>query len=153
MNQQSLIEVNPNKMRGTPVFRDTRVPIKNLFDCIEEGETIDQFLDQFPSVSREQVNGILELSRERLLESEVAAWRVRNAPSQERFGRPRSAHRRRCWIQRTGKGGLLASFISARPNTARQNEKATGVTSDDLLESGSPPWTLFATFSMRLQGR
>lgn len=58
MKQQSLIEVNPNKMSGTPVFRDTRVPIKNLFDCIEEGETIDQF----PTVSREQVNGILELS-------------------------------------------------------------------------------------------
>jgi uncharacterized protein (DUF433 family) len=73
MNQQSLIEVNPNKMSGTPVFRDTRVPIQNLFDCIEEGETIDQFLDQFPTVSREQVNGILELSKERLLESEVAA--------------------------------------------------------------------------------
>ena len=70
MNQQNLIEVNPNKMSGTPVFRDTRVPIKNLFD---EGETIDQFLDQFPTVSREQVNGILELSKERLLESEVAA--------------------------------------------------------------------------------
>ena len=52
MNQQSLIEVNPNKMSGTPVFRDTRVPIQNLFDCIEEGETIDQFLDQFPTVSR-----------------------------------------------------------------------------------------------------
>ncbi len=60
-------------MSGTPVFRDTRVPIQNLFDCIEEGETIDQFLDQFPTVSREQVNGILELSKERLLGSEVAA--------------------------------------------------------------------------------
>jgi uncharacterized protein (DUF433 family) len=69
MTHQTLIEVNPNKMSGTPVFRDTRVPIKNLFDCIEEGETIDQF----PTASREQVNGILELSRERLLESEVAA--------------------------------------------------------------------------------
>jgi uncharacterized protein (DUF433 family) len=56
-----LIEVNPKKMSGTPVFRGTRVPIQNLFDCIEEGETIDQFLDQFPTVTREQVNGILEL--------------------------------------------------------------------------------------------
>ena len=73
MTQQTLIEVNPNKMSGTPVFRGTRVPIKNLFDCIEEGETIDQFLDQFPTVSREQVNRVLELSRERLLESEAAA--------------------------------------------------------------------------------
>ena len=60
-------------MSGTPVFRGTRVPIQNLFDCIEEGETIDQFLDQFPTVSREQVNAVLELSKERLLEGEVAA--------------------------------------------------------------------------------
>jgi uncharacterized protein (DUF433 family) len=60
-------------MSGTPVFRGTRVPIQNLFDCLEDGETIDQFLDQFPTVTREQVNGILELSKERLLEGEVAA--------------------------------------------------------------------------------
>ena len=73
MNPQSLIEVNPRKMSGTPVFRGTRVPIQNLFDCLEEGETIDQFLDQFPTVNREQVNGVLELSKERLLEGEVAA--------------------------------------------------------------------------------
>jgi uncharacterized protein (DUF433 family) len=73
MNPQSLIEVNPQKMSGTPVFRGTRVPIQNLFDCLEDGETIDQFLDQFPTVTKEQVNGILELSKERLLEGEVAA--------------------------------------------------------------------------------
>ena len=73
MKQQSLIEINPNKMSGAPVFRGTRVPIQNLFDCIEEGETIDQFLEQFPTVTREQVNGILELSKERLLEGEAAA--------------------------------------------------------------------------------
>ncbi len=52
MNLQSLIEVNPKKMSGTPVFRGTRVPIQNLFDCLEEGETTDQFLDQFPTVTR-----------------------------------------------------------------------------------------------------
>ena len=73
MSQHNLIEVNPKKMSGTPVFRGTRVPIQNLFDCIEEGETIDQFLDQFPTVTRKQVSGILALSKERLLESEVAA--------------------------------------------------------------------------------
>jgi uncharacterized protein (DUF433 family) len=73
MNPQPLIEVNPKKMSGTPVFRGTRVPIQNLFDCLEEGETIIEFLDQFPTVTREQVNGILELLKERLLESEVAA--------------------------------------------------------------------------------
>jgi len=73
MSQRNLIEINPNKMSGIPVFRGTRVPIQNLFDCIEEGETIDQFLVQFPTVTREQVNGVLELSKERLLEGEVAA--------------------------------------------------------------------------------
>jgi uncharacterized protein (DUF433 family) len=73
MEHGKLIEINPNKMSGTPVFRGTRVPIQNLFDCIEEGETIDQFLEQFPTVTREQVNGVLELSKERLLEGEVAA--------------------------------------------------------------------------------
>ena len=71
MSQRNLIEINPNKMSGIPVFRGTRVPIQNLFDCIEEGETIDQFLEQFPTVTREQVNGVLELSKERLLEGEV----------------------------------------------------------------------------------
>lgn len=73
MNQKNLIETNPNKMSGTPVFRGTRVPIQNLFDCIEEGETIAQFLEQFPTVTPEQVNGVLELSKERLLAGEVAA--------------------------------------------------------------------------------
>jgi uncharacterized protein (DUF433 family) len=73
MDSQNPIEVSPRKMSGMPVFRGTRVPIQNLFDCLEEGETIDQFLDQFPTVTREQVNGILELSKERLLEGEVAA--------------------------------------------------------------------------------
>ena len=73
MNIRDVVEVNPNKMSGTPVFRGTRVPIQNLFDCLEDGETIERFLDQFPTVSRAQVSGILELSKERLLNSEVAA--------------------------------------------------------------------------------
>jgi len=73
MSHQNLIETNPNKMSGTPVFHGTRVPIQNLFDCIEDGETIDQFLEQFPTVTQEQVNGVLELSKKRLLEGEVAA--------------------------------------------------------------------------------
>ena len=73
MSEQNLIEVKPRKMSGTPVFTGTRVPIQNLFDCLEEGETIDEFLDQFPTVTRKQVNGVLELSKERLLEGEVAA--------------------------------------------------------------------------------
>jgi len=73
MNSTDLVEVNPKKMSGTPVFRGTRVPIQNLFDCLEDGETLEQFLEQFPTVTREQVSGVLELSKERLLDSEAAA--------------------------------------------------------------------------------
>ena len=73
MTVKDVVEVNPNKLSGTPVFRGTRVPIKNLFDCLEDGDSTERFLDQFPTVTREQVNGVLELSKERLLESEVAA--------------------------------------------------------------------------------
>ena len=64
---KNLIEVDPEKLGGTPVFYGTRVPIQNLFDCIETGESIDQFLDQFPTVTREQALAVLEESKERLL--------------------------------------------------------------------------------------
>jgi uncharacterized protein (DUF433 family) len=73
MKATDFVEVNPKKMSGTPVFRGTRVPIQNLFDCLEDGETLEQFLEQFPTVTREQVSGVLELSKERLLDSEVVA--------------------------------------------------------------------------------
>jgi uncharacterized protein (DUF433 family) len=64
---KNLIEVDPEKLGGTPVFYGTRVPIQNLFDCIETGESIDQFLDQFPTVTREQALAVLEESKERLI--------------------------------------------------------------------------------------
>jgi uncharacterized protein (DUF433 family) len=67
MSVNDLVERDPDKLSGTPVFMGTRVPIKNLFDCLESGETLDEFLDQFPTVTRDQVLRILELSRERLL--------------------------------------------------------------------------------------
>ena len=74
MNISNLIECDPEKLGGTPVFFGTRVPIKNLFDCLESGESLDEFLDQFPTVTREQALSILELSKERLLtEYESAA--------------------------------------------------------------------------------
>ncbi len=70
---KNLIEVDPEKLGGTPVFYGTRVPIQNLFDCIETGESIDQFLDQFPTVTREQALAVLEESKERLLISHESA--------------------------------------------------------------------------------
>jgi len=74
MNIKELVEVNPKKMSGTPVFTGTRVPINHLFEYLERGETLDEFLNQFPSVTREQALGVLELSKESLLShNEIAA--------------------------------------------------------------------------------
>jgi uncharacterized protein (DUF433 family) len=74
MEIRHLVEVDPEKMSGTPVFAGTRVPIGHLFEFLEGGETVDEFLDQFPTVNREQVLGVLELSKESLLShDEIAA--------------------------------------------------------------------------------
>ena len=74
MNVKELVEVDPKKMSGTPVFTGTRVPINHLFEYLEEGETLDEFLRQFPSVARKQALAVLELSKESLLANhEIAA--------------------------------------------------------------------------------
>jgi uncharacterized protein (DUF433 family) len=52
---------------GTPVFVGTRVPVKNLLDYLEAGDSLDEFLDHFPSVSREQAIAALELAKEMLI--------------------------------------------------------------------------------------
>ena len=56
------INTDSQILGGTPVFNGTRVPIKNLFDYLETGETIDKFLDDFPSVKREQIIKLLKFS-------------------------------------------------------------------------------------------
>jgi uncharacterized protein (DUF433 family) len=58
---------NPDILGGTPVFVGTRVPIQSLFDYLEGGETLDEFLRQFPSVKRDQAIAALELARATLL--------------------------------------------------------------------------------------
>lgn len=63
----TVVEVDPEKMHGTPVFRGTRVPIQNFFDYIEGGESIEVFLDHFPTVDRPQVMELLELMKEKVL--------------------------------------------------------------------------------------
>ena len=63
----TLITCDAEIMSGTPVFKNTRVPIKNLMDYLETGESLDDFLEDFPSVSREQAVHILVLAREVLL--------------------------------------------------------------------------------------
>ncbi|HKW61878.1 MAG TPA: DUF433 domain-containing protein [Candidatus Acidoferrum sp.] len=58
---------NPGILGGTPVFRGTRVPIQALFDYLEGGETLEDFLEGFPTVSREAVVAALEEAKELLL--------------------------------------------------------------------------------------
>lgn len=67
MKTEELIESDPEKLGGTPVFSGTRVPIKNLFDYLEGGDSLAGFLDDFPTVTREQARGVLEVYREWLL--------------------------------------------------------------------------------------
>ena len=58
--KQSLITSTPDILGGTPVFRGTRVPVQTLIEYLEGGQTIDEFLDGFPTVTREQVIAFLE---------------------------------------------------------------------------------------------
>ena len=66
---RSVVSRDPEILGGTPVFRGTRVPVQALIEHIEGGETIDDFLDGFPSVSRAQVIAFLEEARDRVLEA------------------------------------------------------------------------------------
>jgi uncharacterized protein (DUF433 family) len=64
---QPVISGNPEVMGGTPVFAGTRVPVQTLLDYLEAGDSIDEFLEGFPSVSREQVIEFLEQAKDRLV--------------------------------------------------------------------------------------
>ena len=57
------INIDPDILSGTPVFNGTRVPIQNLFDYIEGGEDLEEFLDDFPSVSQDAAMTVLEMAR------------------------------------------------------------------------------------------
>lgn len=57
------VESSPDVMGGTPVFRGTRVPVQTLSDYLEAGESINEFLEDFPTVSREQIIDVLEVVR------------------------------------------------------------------------------------------
>lgn len=65
---QSVVSRNIEIMGGAPVFRGTRVPVQTLFDYLEAGDFIDEFLEGFPSVSRQQVIAFLEEAKDRLIE-------------------------------------------------------------------------------------
>jgi uncharacterized protein (DUF433 family) len=65
--REKLVSSDPEVMGGAPVFAGTRVPIQTLMDYIEGGDTIDDFLDGFPTVKREQVIRFFEEAKRRML--------------------------------------------------------------------------------------
>lgn len=60
---EPLITVSPEYLSGAPAFTGTRVPVQALFDYIEGGDPLDEFLDDFPDVTREHAIAVLELAR------------------------------------------------------------------------------------------
>jgi uncharacterized protein (DUF433 family) len=62
MPRSPVVHSDPDILGGTPVFVGTRVPMKTFLDYLEAGDSLDVFLDHFPSVSREQANAVLELA-------------------------------------------------------------------------------------------
>jgi uncharacterized protein (DUF433 family) len=57
------VSIDPEVMSGTPVFAGTRVPVQNLFDYMEGGDDLTEFLEDFPSVSKEAAIAVLEMAR------------------------------------------------------------------------------------------
>ena len=67
MNRDQVVNRSPEILSGTPVFAGTRVPVQNLIDYLAAGDGLEEFLDDFPSVSREQAVAFLELSKDAFL--------------------------------------------------------------------------------------
>src|SRR5450432_24614 len=66
--RSGVVSIDPERHSGTPCFAGTRVPIKDLWDYLAGGESLETFLDSFPTVSREQAAKIIEMAAERLLD-------------------------------------------------------------------------------------
>jgi uncharacterized protein (DUF433 family) len=69
MQLHEIVHSDPEILSGIPVFVGTRVPVQSLFDYLEGGETLDEFLDQFPTVRREQAVAALDVARATLVAS------------------------------------------------------------------------------------
>ncbi len=67
--KRPVVSRSPEVMGGAPVFCGTRVPVQTLLDYLEAGESIDEFLEGFPTVTRKQVIAFLEEAKDRLIES------------------------------------------------------------------------------------
>ena len=72
MNSGDLITIDPEILGGAPVFKGTRVPIKTLFEYLENNYSLEEFLECFPSVSRDLVRRVLERSEQALIPSAAA---------------------------------------------------------------------------------
>jgi uncharacterized protein (DUF433 family) len=68
MSHDEIVMISPEIMSGMPVFYGTRVPIQNLLDYLKAGDSIDDFLDGFPTVSREQVIAFLDEAEAKMLQ-------------------------------------------------------------------------------------
>jgi len=77
----SIISSSSEIMGGTPVFLGTRVPVQTLFDYLESGESIDDFLEGFPTVSREQVIALLEAAIKQLIGASLTYQTAQVDPS------------------------------------------------------------------------
>ena len=69
MDRNALITIDPDILGGTPVFKGTRVPIRTLFEYLENNYSLEEFLECFPSVSRQLARQVLECSEQALLPS------------------------------------------------------------------------------------
>ena len=65
------VSIDPEVMSGTPVFAGTRVPVQNLFDYLAGGDDLEEFLDDFPSVSKEAALAVLEMAKKSLTTEKV----------------------------------------------------------------------------------
>lgn len=73
MNEQIVVVRDPEILGGQPVFAGTRVPVRILFECLEAGDNLEVFLDDFPTVSREQAIAALEIARHSAFDNACSA--------------------------------------------------------------------------------
>jgi len=74
MDLKNLINIDPEVLGGQPVFTGTRVPVESFFDHLEAGITLDEFLDDFPSVSKEQAIAVLDIANKLITSEKVARF-------------------------------------------------------------------------------
>lgn len=102
----SVIHSDPEIMSGWPVFVGTRVPIQNLFDYLASGEQVEEFLDDFPSVSREQMLAALKEAQELMEAHAYSAGRMHSEEDQEPNDRAERVDDSRNGVERQTERGV-----------------------------------------------